>query len=131
MNRTGRAAIDRVIDEFEAGRFDVVFDDADGNELEASGQVTELADAGVADGLCLPISNLFERACLDAGLEAGNGDPGTEGGYPGLGSHSITFIADGDVEWAIDWTAAQYGETEFPLVQRIEGDVWRREPSRS
>lgn len=127
MMRTGRPQIDRVLDAFEASSFDVGYDDCDGDEQDASGQVTDLADAGVADGLCLPISNLFEQACLAAGLTAGNGDPGMDGGYPGLGSHSITFIVDGDTEWAVDWTAAQYGEVEFPLVQRIVREVWQRE----
>lgn len=126
MQRTGTPHIDHVLDAFEASSFDVSYDDADGNELEASGQVTQLRDRDMADGLCLPISNLFEQLCVQSGLAAGNGDPGTEGGYPGLGSHSITFITDGDGEWAVDWTAAQYGETEFPLVQRIVSDCWQR-----
>jgi hypothetical protein len=130
--RTGDAVVDALIEVFERESFDVFIDPADWSDEadpgeERAGIIAELRDPAVADGACLPIAHQFEAFAVAAGLTAEIADPEREAGYPGLGSHNVTIVEHAGEAWSIDFTASQFGETEFPLVVRVTGDVWRRD----
>lgn len=41
--------------------------------------------------------------------------------------HCVVYIDEGDERYMVDFTASQYGYTEFPMVQRQGPDGWERE----
>ena len=60
----------------------------------------------------------------DFGPDAyGYTDRRRDSAYP---EHSVTIVELDDEVFFVDWTAAQFGYDEFPMVARWDGDRWRR-----
>lgn len=148
--RTGHEHIDAQIkryierDEWVAMSVAVKLTSVWGTEREVKDEVREqdrrplsmLQGSTGADGNCDTIAYQFtkwlENHSVKARYEA-DLLPIAEWGYNdrmihGCTWHTATIVEAGGHEYMIDFTAAQYGYGEFPLVQRREaGGQWQRE----
>jgi len=46
---------------------------------------------------------------------------------PGANGHIVVQVEMPSGNYTVDWTAAQYGYGEFPMVQKKDGEQWQRE----
>jgi hypothetical protein len=136
--RTGDPELDMLIEEFKAS------DPFDRGILDIA-QYEELRDPETAEGLCVLLTNAFTGFIRREGIEAWPADsPGTMGGNvpgffspdelgyadrkrPGFNSHSAAMVRKDGQTYMIDFTPAQYGYSEFPMVQKLDGQEWQRE----
>jgi hypothetical protein len=101
--------------------------------------VEALRDPEVANGLCDLVASDFVRYLKANGIKARreteddkDAPYGVAWGYddpvrnPGWGNHMLVTVERGDVFVTIDWTAAQFGYRQFPLVQKLIAGEWKR-----
>lgn len=124
---TGIGPLDQAIDGF---LFEEIWDEELGCVV-----VSDLADPETACGLCDRAAASFNSFCEQYGLEAtmtpflaspdelGYTDRPVKGG----GVHFASIVKHAGDQLMVDWTAAQYGYHEFPLIQRRVNGVWQRE----
>lgn len=108
-------------------------------------RLSDLRDPEKAEGECSTASSEFEKYLRDQhGLKMYAFALGAEEihlleneerfttpdqwGYsdrikPGLDEHTATLICSGDHIYMIDFTAAQYGYEDFPMIQELEPDM--------
>lgn len=86
-------------------------------------------DPDRAELMCDLLSEKFAAFLEQHGIEAWATEDGTpeNWGYhdrsiEGFSRHMVTAVDHNGHGYTIDWTAAQYGYTEFPLVQRLRED---------
>jgi hypothetical protein len=116
--RTGVPEIDVLIEAYLPEARENGFDTADG-----------------AAGMCWVANKKFwkrivEHTLIHAELD---GKPAERLGYADrtisgqFDDHIVTVVHDGAARFLVDFTAAQYGYTEFPMVQRLAPDgSWQR-----
>jgi len=122
--RTGIPELDRLLDSFL---------------VEYGALVSPLRDPRRAYDQCGNVSHWLSTFLRVGGCEAGyrpyapqalgyEDAPGVEGLTP-FDDHVVCFVCAPDEAktiFAVDFTAAQFGYTEFPLVQRLLDGVWQR-----
>ncbi len=129
--RTGDPALDALLDSFQQTWV---------GKRPGELRVSSLTDPALAEALCNTVSfqlaehlraNGYDAEC---GSEEGTYSTPGQAGYTdritlGIEQHDWTEVtaADGR-EYMVDFTAAQYGYTEFPMVQRLSNDgvTWER-----
>lgn len=141
--RSGVPRLDAAIEDFiERGLWHVtVMDWLEDRYVDQPRPLAELNTPLGARGRCIPVTVEFNDFLALRGLEAqgpvdGRGLPTAVSpdalGYAdravgGLHGHTLTLVAWQGELYSVDWTAAQYGYAEFPLVQRFSGQAWERE----
>lgn len=133
-NFTGHAHLDRLIDEFRSSHV---------GTREGELLVEDLIDPQHAALLCNLVSQQFaqylrshgyDAECMseDGWLAEGPDDWGYgDHTIPGCEQHDLVLVAAGqDRDWLIDWTAAQYGYADFPMIQMqlADGSIVREWP---
>ena len=120
--RTGDSELDALIEEFE-------------RHIEPS----ELWLACEAEGECDDVSQEFVRWLMERGIKAEtttmeNENPGDydANGYADVPEnvrtwHTVVWVERPTGTFIIDWTAAQYGYQEYPMIQRLDNSGWQRE----
>jgi hypothetical protein len=88
-------------------------------------------------GKCMEVANHFAVWLNDKGIQAdvGVGEVGefgysdrTEPGNPNDQTHAVTMIDKDGHTYAVDWSASQYGYSEFPMIQRLDDSGgWQRQ----
>ena len=97
----------------------------------APGDLSTLRNPDTAFGLCGDLARDFRVFLADHGINSRvlGGDP--EAMYNDIteheGGHAVTEVTMPSGTYMIDWTATQYGYTEFPMVQRLNEGQWERE----
>lgn len=98
--------------------------------------VEDFRAAAVADENCSVVATQFTDFLRERGLRAHTGLPGHDlcgemhpdaWGYrdrpvSGWGSHAATTCEISGETYMVDWTAAQYGYSEFPMIQVMSFD---------
>lgn len=128
--RSGNPKLDALIEAYLQG------------PLHQQMKVEMLRDPQWAAGACNHEAQAFaeflrsrgvEAECLseEGWLAASPDDFGyTDRTIPGFDQHDVTYVDLDGQTYMVDWTAAQYGYQEFPMVQRqaVPGeDKWERE----
>jgi hypothetical protein len=141
--RTGVARIDALIEQFRSMNVNRSYF----IEWQWDPPVSAFAPGPrtLAMGACGSVSMAFNDLLAEHGLEVdlyhmAEDDPsglvswmdaGYHDEYDGALSeaegHTVSLVSAGRRQYLIDWTAAQFGCTEFPLVQWREGGHWVRE----
>lgn len=124
---TGDPVIDSLLNMFKQAKF---------QHVKGHISVEELRDPKIANGLCHTLAKSFANFMTKHGYEAwlpkyGTGTP-EEFGYTdraieGHAGHYWTYIKSGDDTYGVDWTAAQYGYDELPVVQKLTESGWQRD----
>lgn len=147
--QTGEPKIDQAIQDFLSEAYympdDVVGTWPIPDEAEQL-SVRELQDPARAEGMCCALMRRFVAFCNERGIPAwedeeydqehgtqlwsptnwGYGDRPSKGRYD---THSAAMVRGDKGDYMVDWTAAQYGYQEFPMVQKITVDdppQWQR-----
>lgn len=135
---TGIPALDEAIDQFACSTFRWRHRDS---SIYSERDVADLRRPEVARAQCGDVADQFSCFLGQQGIDTARSSIEDElwltpehWGYedrpnPGIPAHAVTLVdAEGHL-YAIDWTAAQYGYTQFPLVQRLgeDGFRWERE----
>ena len=117
------------------------------SRFAAQKQNSRLREAGYASGLCFTASERFieflcrhkwnGEAYLSGGHEGSNPlayelITAQELGYgdrsiSGWEGHTLVLIEHESDIYSVDFTCAQYGYSEFPLVQRLDDTGWVRD----
>ena len=128
--RSGDPALDAIIEDFIGQGTWLSWDD-DGDEIELP--IEPLRTREGAEGYCGMVSDDFAEMCANQGLDAivdlntangyGYSDRTIRGKFP---NHNLTRVTLPSGVYTVDFTAAQYGYSEFPLVQRRHGRRWQR-----
>lgn len=119
-----------------SNKLETLLEDFKGSFFEhVSGQVEieEMRNPERAKGMCNYVAKEFVKAAQDRGFEAWLSEKGStadEFGYtdrtiPGYDAHWWAIVKDNEI-YGIDFTAAQYGYDEFPMIHRLEGEKWTR-----
>ncbi len=131
--RSGSPDLDNAIEAFMAQYEYQPKQDWGGMKAYAPTAWADLQTAEGAHGRCYELAEEFAQYCQERGLNATTSDgTGPEDfGYhdrtiPGLDSHHWTWVTTPEGEFGVDWTAAQFGYSEFPMVQRRDGNKWNR-----
>jgi hypothetical protein len=140
---SGNPELDAAIDAFRArGVWHVeVMDWFDDCYVSRERPLDELKSVLGARGNCIHITNEFNEFLTELGLDASmpvdnEGRPITVSpeafGYgdrplSGLSEHMLSLVPRHGIVYSVDWTAAQFGYGEFPLIQRYEDGEWQRD----
>lgn len=142
--RTGDPKIDSIIESFITENPEVVPHIPLDMMRYQEGLDYENEEMQDSQGKCGVTAYKFVTYCLDHGLKAWMTDEmvdkgheadwhgytdRSEEGNPEDHSHCATVVEKDGVSYLIDWTASQYGYTEFPMVQRTSDEVdWNTKP---
>jgi len=127
--RSGDPELDALIEEFLDSEY---YDETKPHDQPVRG----LADFDTAYGICSVVEEEFARFLVDQGIttirsiEFDSTDERQYWGYEEAGDwegyHCVTAVEHNGQIYLIDWTAAQFGYDEFPMVQRLdEQGVWQ------
>lgn len=140
--RTGKTYLDALIDEFQYDGvwYVEVYDWLADQYVAKARPLSDLRQPLAARGQCVHVASEFNRFLRERGVEAGlpliDGRPCLVPpealGYAdrplgGLAEHTLSIVPYGSGIYSIDWTASQYGYSEFPLIQKLDGAGWRRD----
>lgn len=128
------AQISSAIIEYYYRKISVLEDNVSGSLV-----VEWLKQPEVADGRCRQVADDFAKFLTSKGVVASaecqddEEEPYDKAwGYndrrrePGWGQHWLVVVDDGGEKYTIDWTAAQFGYEQFPLVQKFVDGEWRK-----
>lgn len=101
------------------------------------GEITidDLKDSKIANGLCHTLALSFQDFAEKNGFKAwlpkkGTGTPEAFGyddrSITGHAGHYWTYVETDDGTYGVDWTAAQYGYEDVPVVQKLTRSGWIR-----
>jgi hypothetical protein len=103
--------------------------DSDGEY--APGDLSTLREPDTAYGLCGDLARDFARFMSEHGIAAdllgGNPEDLYHDVQEHEGGHAVTRVKMPSGTYMVDWTAAQYNYTEFPMVQKLNDGQWQRE----
>lgn len=134
MEKTGISTLDALAERFERDE-QVYLSEAD---IDKPVSAWRHCDAGNA--ACHAISEVFVEFLAEEGIEAALSDE-VDGeffadsadalGYhdrpvAGVPWHTVAIVFYEDHVFSYDWSAAQFGYREFPLVQRFAEGRWQR-----
>lgn len=97
--------------------------------------VDDLKDSKIANGLCHTLALSFQDFAEKNGFKAwlpkkGTGTPEAFGyddrSITGHAGHYWTYVETDDGTYGVDWTAAQYGYEDVPVVQKQTRSGWIR-----
>lgn len=135
MERTGISQLDALARRFEAEE-SVYLSGADIDK-----PVAEWRSCSADNAACHAIAEVFVEFLAEEGIEAELSDEADQEwfadspdalGYndrpvQGVTWHTVAIVYCDDQVFSYDWTAAQYGYKEFPLIQRYQsGEGWQR-----
>ncbi len=120
--RSGDPVLDDLMGMYEADGYWCEIGEG-GEEIGLSAQLETLRVPEWADGQCCEVTAHFAAYVRDAGLEAEDVDGKAWQLYPELDAtlsyaHTWAEVRTESGVFAVDWTASQFGRSEFPAVVR-------------
>ncbi len=128
--RTGDPELDKLIEEYMQRGYatsDTMGEDV-GDEPSWTFDINELRDPNNSLDMCSDISMDFWSFLKGKGVDAQiRESDSSAAGYGGGSPHDWVEVTLPSGTYMIDFTGSQFGEEEFPHVQRLQDGGWQRE----